>query len=58
MDHTDKQQSVNISMVDTLEKMAGYAKFMKYLVTKKMMVNIESEGTMYHYSIIDTMLLV
>ena len=30
-----KQLSINVPLVEALEQMPGYAKFMKYLVTKK-----------------------
>ncbi|XP_070054569.1 uncharacterized protein [Nicotiana tomentosiformis] len=37
-----KSLSINVPLVQDLEKMLGYAKFMKYLVTKKWSINFET----------------
>lgn len=47
-----KQLLVNIPLVDALEQMLGYAKFMKDLVTKKRYMSFDTlEGT-HHCSLI------
>ncbi|XP_015169946.1 uncharacterized protein [Solanum tuberosum] len=53
-----RQLSVNIPLVEALEKMPGYAKFMKDLVTKKRVVSIDLTNDGYHYSAIATRSLV
>ncbi|XP_070032789.1 uncharacterized protein [Nicotiana tomentosiformis] len=37
-----KSLSINMSLVEALEQMPGYAKFMKDLVTKKRLINFET----------------
>ncbi|XP_070057820.1 uncharacterized protein [Nicotiana tomentosiformis] len=37
-----KRLSINVPLVEALEQMPGYAKFMKYLVTKKRSMNCET----------------
>ncbi|XP_070042630.1 uncharacterized protein [Nicotiana tomentosiformis] len=37
-----KSLSINVPLVETLEQMPGYAKFMKVLVTKKRLINFET----------------
>ncbi|XP_069146892.1 uncharacterized protein [Solanum lycopersicum] len=53
-----KQISINIPLVEALEQMSGYAKFMKDLVTKKRSVTFEDDDRMHHYSAIFTRSLV
>ena len=53
-----KQLSINVPLVEALEKMPGYAKFMKYLVTKKRSVTFEEDDRMQHCSAIATRCLV
>ena len=53
-----KQLSINVPLVNALEKMSGYAKFMKDLVTKKRSVTFEDDDRMQHYSAIATRSLV
>ena len=36
---TLKQLSINVPLIEALEQMPGYAKFMKYMVTKKRFVS-------------------
>ncbi|XP_049372491.1 uncharacterized protein LOC125837400 [Solanum verrucosum] len=55
---TLRQLSVNIPLVEALEQMPGYAKFMKDLVTKKKVVNIDLTDNVHHYSAIATRSLV
>ena len=47
-----KQLSINVPLVEALEQMPGYAKFMKDLVTKKRSVTFEDDNKMQHYSAI------
>ena len=49
-----KQLSINIPLVEALEQMNGYAKFMKDLVTKKRLVTFEDDDRMQHCSAIAT----
>ena len=49
-----KQLSINVTLVEALEQMSGYAKFMKDLVTKKRSVTFEDDDRMQHYSVIAT----
>ena len=42
-----KQISINVPLVEALEQMPGYAKFMKDLVTKKRSVTFEVDGLQY-----------
>ena len=53
-----KQLSINISLVEALEQMPGYAKFMKDLVMKKISVTFEDDNRMQHYCAIATRSLV
>ena len=43
-----KQLSINVPLVETLEQMLGYAKFMNDLVTKKRSVTFEDDDRMKH----------
>ena len=42
-----KQPSINVPLVDALEQMPGYAKFMKDLVTKKRLVTFEDDDRLH-----------
>ena len=53
-----KQLSINAPLVEPLEQMPGYAKFMKDLVTKKRLVTFEDDDIMQHCSDIATRSLV
>ncbi|XP_049364346.1 uncharacterized protein LOC125829127 [Solanum verrucosum] len=53
-----KQLSVNIPLVEALEKMPGYAKFMKDLVTKKRVVSHDFFNDVHHCNAIATRSLV
>ena len=53
-----KQLSINVPLVEALEQMPDYAKFMKDLVTKKRSVTFEDDDKMQHYSAIATRSLV
>ena len=53
-----KQLSINVPMVEALEQMHGYAKFMKELVTKKRLVSFENDGRTQHCSAIATRSLI
>ena len=53
-----KQLSINVPLVEALEQMSGYAKFMKDLVTKKRSVTFEDDDRLHHCSAIDTRSLV
>ena len=53
-----KQLSINVPLVEALEQMSGYAKFMKDLVTKKRSVTFEDNDRMQHSSAIATRSLV
>ncbi|XP_049406179.1 uncharacterized protein LOC125869784 [Solanum stenotomum] len=53
-----KQLSVNIPLVEALEQMPGYAKFMKDLVTKNRFVSIDFSMDIHHCSSIATRSLV
>ncbi|XP_049349268.1 uncharacterized protein LOC125813838 [Solanum verrucosum] len=53
-----KQLSVNIPLVEALEQMPGYAKFMKDLVTKKRVVSHDFSNDVHHCSVIATRSLV
>lgn len=43
-----KQLIINLPLVEALEQMPGYAKFMKDLVTKKRTVSFKAEDNLYH----------
>lgn len=47
-----KELSVNILILEALEKMPSYAKFMKNFLTKKQMGSFEPTDNMHHYSVI------
>ena len=53
-----KKLSINVPLVEALEQMPGYAKFMKDLVTKKRLVTFEDDDRMQHSSAIPTRSLV
>ena len=53
-----KQLSINVSLLEALEQMPGYAKFMKDLVTKKRSVTFEDDDRLQHCSAIATRSLV
>ena len=53
-----KQLSINFPLVEALEQMFGYAKFMKDMVIKKISVTCEDDGTMQHCSAFATTSLV
>ena len=53
-----KQLSINVPLVEALEQMPGYAKFLKDLVTKKRSVTFEDDDRMQHCSAIATRSLV
>ena len=53
-----KQLTINLPLVDALEKMTGYTKFMKDLVTKKQIVSYDTVDNLYHCSAISTRSLV
>ena len=53
-----KQLSINVPLVEALEQMPGYAKFMKDLVTQKRSVTFEDDDRMQHCSAIATRSLV
>ena len=53
-----KKLSINVPLVEALEQMPGYAKFMKDLVTKKRSVTFEDDDRMQHCSDISTRSLV
>ncbi|XP_055814536.1 uncharacterized protein LOC129884233 [Solanum dulcamara] len=53
-----KEISINIPLVEALEKMPGYAKFIKDLVTKKRTVSFEPIDNLHHCSAIATRSLV
>ncbi|XP_070017611.1 uncharacterized protein [Nicotiana sylvestris] len=47
-----KSFSINVSLLEALEQMSGYAKFMKDLVTKKRLINCETIKMTYQISAI------
>ena len=49
-----KQLSINVPLVESLEQMPSYDKFMKDLVTKKTSVTFEDDDTMQHCNAIAT----
>ena len=53
-----KQLSINVPLVEALEQMPGYAKFMKDLVTKKRSVMFKDDDRLQHCSAIATRSLV
>ena len=52
-----KQISVNVPLIEALEQMPGYAKFMKDLVTKKRTASFEPADNIHQCSVIATRLL-
>ena len=53
-----KHLSINVPLVEALEQMPSYAKFMKDLVTKKRSVTFKDDDRLQHYSAIATRSLV
>ena len=53
-----KQFSIDVPVIEVVEQMPSYAKFMKDMVTKKRSVNFEDDDRMQHYSAIATRSLV
>ena len=53
-----KQLSINVPLIEALEQMPGYAKFMKDMVTKKRLVSFQDDDRMQHFRCIATMSLV
>ena len=53
-----KQHSINVPLVEDLEQMHGYSKFIKDLVTKKRSVTFEDDDRIQHCSAIATRSLV
>ncbi|KAK4706944.1 hypothetical protein R3W88_033505 [Solanum pinnatisectum] len=53
-----KKLSINVSLIEALKQMSGYAKFMKDLVTKKRVVSFENDDRLQHFSAIATRSLV
>ncbi|PHT97075.1 hypothetical protein BC332_33996 [Capsicum chinense] len=53
-----KQLTINVSLVEALEQMPGYAKFMKDLLTKKRAASYELKDDVHHCSAIATRSLV
>ncbi|KAK4708643.1 hypothetical protein R3W88_029568 [Solanum pinnatisectum] len=53
-----KQFSINVPLIEALEQMPGYAKFMKDLVTKKRVFSFEDDDRLQHCSAIATRSLV
>ncbi|PHT28408.1 Zinc finger A20 and AN1 domain-containing stress-associated protein 8 [Capsicum baccatum] len=49
-----KQLTINVPLVEALEQMPGYAKFMKDLLTKKRAVSYEPADNIHHCSVIGT----
>ncbi|XP_049359584.1 uncharacterized protein LOC125824281 [Solanum verrucosum] len=49
-----KQFTINVSLIEDLEKIPGYAKFMMDLVTKKRAVSFENDKRLQHCSAIAT----
>lgn len=53
-----KQLTVNMTLVDALDHMSGYAKFIKDLVTKRITVSYEPVDNLHYFSAIATRSLV
>ena len=53
-----KHLSINVPLVEALEQMPDYAKFMKDMVTKKRLVTFEDDDRLQHCSAIATRSLV
>lgn len=45
-----EELSVNISLVEALEKMSSYAKFIKDLLTRKWTIIVQPADNLHHYS--------
>lgn len=53
-----KELSVNIPLVEALEQMPKYAKFMKDWVIRKWTVSYESTDNVHHYSVVASRLCI
>ena len=53
-----KQLSINVPLVEALEQMPGYAKFMKDQVTKKRSITFKDDDRLRHFSAISTRSLI
>jgi len=53
-----KQLSINVPLIEALEQMHGYVKFMKDMMSKKRSVSLEDDDRLQHYSAIATRSLV
>ncbi|XP_069152682.1 uncharacterized protein [Solanum lycopersicum] len=53
-----KKLSINVTLIEALEQMPGYAKFMKYMFTKKRLVSFKDNEIIQHCSAITTRSLV
>ena len=53
-----KQLTINVPLVEALERIPGYAKFMKDLLSKKRSVTFEDDDRLQHCSAIATTSLV
>ena len=53
-----KQLSINVPLIEALEQVPGYAKFIKNMVTKKRSVSFEDDDRMQHCTAIATRSLV
>ncbi|KAK4706282.1 hypothetical protein R3W88_034166 [Solanum pinnatisectum] len=53
-----KQFSINVPLIEALEQMLGYAKFMNDMVTKKRVMSFEDDDRLQHCSAIATRSLV
>ena len=49
-----KQLSINVPLIEALEQILGYAKFMKDMISKKISVSFEDDDRMQHCSAIST----
>ncbi|XP_047253815.1 uncharacterized protein LOC107844736 [Capsicum annuum] len=49
-----KKLTVTVPLVEAVEQMSGYTKFIKELVTKKRMVRYEPVDNLHHYSVVST----
>lgn len=46
-----KELSLSIPLLEAIEQVPGYAKFIKELVTKKRVVNFKDIGRLHHFSV-------
>lgn len=53
-----KQLTVNVPLVEALEQVSGYSKFMNNLVTKKRTMRYKPVDNLHHFSSISTRFLV